>query len=255
MFSQLLVSELFVFLLVFCRIGSAIMLMPGIGEIYVYPRIRLLLALALSALIMPVLKHSMPPPPSLVPDVFVMIAGEVLIGLFMGALTRIIISAVHTAGTVIATQSGLATAMMLDVTQTSQTTAVSNLMSVTAVTLFFAADLHHLLLMSFKESYGIFTPGQLPLFSDVASYGAESVTRAFAIAMHMASPILIVSILINLGSGILARLVPTIQIFFILLAPQILLSFFILMVTISGIMLWYVNRMQDAFENFLLFSS
>lgn len=87
MLSQFLAAELFAFLLIFCRMGSAIMLLPGFGEAYVSPRVRLLFALMLSLLLVPVIR-SLPPLPTSVLGLFNIMIAEILIGLFIGGLTR-----------------------------------------------------------------------------------------------------------------------------------------------------------------------
>ena len=55
----------------------------------------------------------------------------------------------------------------------------------------------------------------------------------------------------NLGAGILSRLMPNFQIFFIMIAPQLLVSFCILMATISGMMLWYMDTFHETLNSFL----
>ncbi len=64
MLDQLLPNDLFSIALVFMRIGAAMMLLPGFGESYVTPKIRLIIALALSLVVAPVVSASLPPMPS-----------------------------------------------------------------------------------------------------------------------------------------------------------------------------------------------
>src|SRR5436309_1219260 len=109
MLSHFLISELFAFLLIFCRLGSAIMLLPGFGEAYVAPRIRLMLALMFSLILTPVIHF--PPAPATVSGLLFLMTGEILAGLFIGGLARMLIAAMHVAGTVIAYQSSLASAL------------------------------------------------------------------------------------------------------------------------------------------------
>ncbi len=250
MLDQWLASEVFAFFLVFCRMGSAIMLLPGIGEPYVSPRIRLLLALSISVLLAPVLKPYLPHPPTVVGDLVVEVVGEIIVGIFMGVSARLLISAVNTAGAVIATQSGLASALIFDIGETGQTTAVTNLLSVTAVTLLFAFDLHHVLLAALNASYDVFPAGHLPMLGDMVNFMASTFSRAFGVGLQIAAPQIAIGIILYLGAGVLSRLMPGVQIFFVLMSPQILLSFLVLMVTISGSMLWYMHYIDDSFTNF-----
>lgn len=250
MLSQFLTTQLFAFLLTFCRLGSAIMLLPGFGEIYVTARTRLLLALMFSLILSTVI--AMPPMPGEVPALFKMIISEILIGLFLGGLTRMLISAIHVAGSIIAYQSSLSSALTLDMTGfAGQDSTVGNLLSLTAVVLMFVTDLHHVMLRGLADSYTLFLPGQFPLIDDFSTHAVATMSGAFSTAMKLAAPSLVIGMLIYLGAGILARLMPNIQIFFIMIAPQLLISFFVLTVTISAMLMWYLEYFKDAVGAFL----
>lgn len=251
MLEQFLITELYAYLLIFCRLGAAVMLLPGIGEIYVPARIRLLFALALSLLMMPLLSPLMPTPPTAVSMVFLQVFAELLAGLFFGALTRILISAMHTAGSTIAMQSGLASAMMLDINQTTQSTAITNLLTITALMVFFATDLHHAVLHAVAQSYDLFQPGIILPVGDSAYYMASTVARTFAVGVQLASPHIVLGLTMYLGAGVLARLMPAMQIFFILLAPQIMIALFLLMVMLGAIMAWYAGYLENVLGNFM----
>lgn len=251
MLSQLLTAEVFAFLLVFCRVGSAIMLLPGFGELYVAPRIRLMLALLMSLLLAPVIS-GLPEAPESLAVLLSLISGEVLTGLFLGGLSRLMLSAVQTAGGIIAYQSSLSSALTNNVSGfAGQDTSMGNLLGMTAVVLIFALDLHHIMLKSLADSYTLFTPGQFPLTEDIASYATQVVSRSFRIAMQLSAPHLVVGLTLYLGAGIIARLMPNLQVFFILMPIQLYVSFFVLMATVSAIMLWYMEHLQQSLGAFL----
>lgn len=252
MLSQLLISEIFAFLLVFCRLGSAIMLLPGFGEIYIPMRARLMMALAFSLILSPVI--TMPAVPTTVFGLIGLISAEILIGLFMGGLSRMLIAAVHMGGMIISYQSSLVSALVPDMAQAqgqSQGTVLGNLLSVTAVVLIFTTDLHHVMLKGLADSYSLFLPGQFPLVQDFADHATQTINSSFRMAMQMAAPHLVAGTLLYLAAGIIARLMPNIQIFFIMLPAQLMLSFFILMVAASAILMWYMDYFKDTLGGFL----
>lgn len=251
MLSQFLISQLFAFLLVFCRTGSAIMLLPGFGEQYVSPRIRLLIALSFSLVLAPVIQ-SIPPVPSGTLELLRLLVPEILIGLFMGAISRILIAAVHVAGIIIAYQSSLSASITTGINQyQGQDSSIGNLLGMTAVVLIFATNLHHVMLRGLADSYSLFLPGELPPLQDMANLATHTLSSIFTMGMQLAAPNIVIGLMLYLGAGILARLMPNIQIFFILLPPQLLLSFFIIMITISSIMLWYLDFFEAAVSRFL----
>ena len=107
---ELAEPELLRVMLVFCRIGAALMVVPGFGEVYVLPRLRLLLALILSALLAPILAPALPAERLAAGDLAGLIVAEVTVGLLIGAVTRMAMVALHLGGSIIASQSGLASA-------------------------------------------------------------------------------------------------------------------------------------------------
>src|SRR5690606_23569742 len=105
----------------------------GIGEAYISARARLFLALTTGLVLTPVVQPLIPPIPGSPLGLTVLLMAEITIGVFMGLLSRMLIAAMHTAGMIIAMQSGLAAAMMFDPTAGTQGSPFGNLLSLTAV--------------------------------------------------------------------------------------------------------------------------
>lgn len=250
MLSQFLVSELFAFLLIFCRLGTAFMLFPGFGESYVAPRIRLFLALMFSIVLVPVIK--MPPVPVTAFGMVSLIIAESLIGLFIGVLTRLMIAAMHIGASIIAYEASMLSALAPSLSQTqAQDTSLGNFLSVSAVVLLFATDLHHIMIQALADSYTLFLPGQFPVMEDFAKHVSATMSGAFRTAMQLAAPHIVIGVLMYLAAGIIARLMPNIQIFFIMVPPQLLFSFFVLMIVTSSILMWYLEYFKDTLSVFM----
>ena len=210
MLQHFLISELFAFLLIFCRLGSAFMLLPGFGEAYVSPRIRLVLALMFSLTLVPII-HDLPPVPSTVSSLLGMVIAEIMIGLFLGGLSRCLIAAMHIAATIIAFQSSLASSLTQDIAGFSgQDTSLGNLLTMSAVVLLFASDLHYLMLRGLADSYTLFLPGQFPMVEDFANHATHILSGAFRMAAQLAAPNIVLGLIVNLEPD-LYRLVPNIQ--------------------------------------------
>jgi flagellar biosynthesis protein FliR len=251
MLSDFLISELFAFMLVFCRTGSAIMLLPGFGEQYVSPLIRLLIAVSFSLVLAPVIQ-SMPAVPVTTLGLITLLSAEILVGLFLGGIARMLIGAVHVAGITIAYQSSMAASITAGINQyQGQDSSVGNFLGMTAVVLILATNLHHLMLRGLADSYTLFYPGDFPPVHDFANLATHTASRIFTMGMQLAAPNIVIGLMLYLGAGILARLMPNIQIFFILLPPQLLLSFFVIMITVSSIMLWYLDFFETSLKAFL----
>ena len=253
MLAAFLGENLFAFFLVFARLGAALMLLPAIGEVYVFVRARLALALAVSAIMTPLLAPHLPTMPESALAMAMLLIGEALMGLFIGSLSRIMISALHTASMVIAFQTGLGAATMFDPNQGDQGAIIGRFLVVTLLALVFTTELHHVLLTALAGSYQTLIPGTLPFVGDFSLVAIRFCSEAFVVAVQIAAPVVLLGLLFYLGLGVLARLMPAVQIFFIALPLQIVLGFWIVMVTLSAMMLWYLDYFEHSFTT--LFSA
>ena len=118
------------------------MVLPGFGEQYVPMFIRLGLALAITAALAPVVATAVPVEPAQPLSIFLLIGGEAFIGLLIGGIARIIMSALHVAGTIIAFESGLAYALTIDPAQGVQGALIASFLSFLGVVAIFATRLN-----------------------------------------------------------------------------------------------------------------
>ncbi len=251
MLQQLLPAGLFAFLLVFARLGPVFMLLPGIGEAFVPPRLRLTMALMVSLLLTPVVAGVLPAMPAAPGALIALIAGETVIGLFIGTVTRVLLSALQTAGMIIALETGLASALVTDPAGQQQGAIAGSFLFVFGVLLIFATGLYGPVFEAIVDSYAMMIPGApLPL-GDMADTIAQTVARSFAIALEISAPFVLVGLVVNLGLGLLARLLPQVQIFFVSLPLQILLGLATLSLGLAGGLLWFLNRYAGGLEQFL----
>ncbi len=248
---QFLIGELFAFLLIFARIGAGLMIMPGIGETYISPRIRLLLALSIALLLTPTFGYLIPEPPGSPLTLLLLLSAEILVGLFFGTLCRFLVSTLHITGTIIAYQSSLALAAFFDATQNAQSTVIGNFLTISAVVLFFTLDIHHLMIRGLADSYSLFVPGHYPVMEDMAQFLVRTMSQVFTVAVQLSAPHIVFALVFYLGSGVLARLMPNMQVFFVLMPPQIVIAFFLLMAMLQSILLNYAEFVETSLIAFL----
>ena len=251
MLDQLLPNDLFSIALVFVRIGAAMMLLPGFGESYVAPRIRLLIALALALVVTPVVSASLPPMPGDAIHLLILIAGEIAVGLFIGALARILVSALHVAGVVIGFQTSLANAQIFDPINAQQGSLIGTFLNVVGVFMIFVTDLHHLMLIALADSYTVFAPGVAPPLGEMSRTAAEFVARSFLLGVQIAAPFIVVGLVFYIGLGLLARLMPQVQVFFIAIPLQIMLGFSVMAMTMSAGLYWFLTNFESGMIGFI----
>lgn len=224
------------FMLTFARVGTMVMLMPGVGESNMPSRGRLTIALALTVVIMPLHQSAYNVSLNTFGPVLLLLFQEIIVGAVLGLTARLTIAALQTAGSVVAQQLGLGFAMAVDPTQNQQGVVVGNFLAVLGVAMIFATDLHHLVIAALNDSYLIFAPGEMPLTGDVAQHFTRVVATSFRIAIQLSAPFLVFGLIFNLGLGILARLMPQMQVFFIGMPLSILLGFMLLLLVLAAMM-------------------
>jgi flagellar biosynthetic protein FliR len=232
------------FMLVFARIGTMVMLLPGLGELTVSPRVRLTVALVLAAVIMPLHREAYQIDLRAFGPVLVTLGQELLIGAVLGLVARLTISALQVAGSVVANQMGLGFVTAVDPTQGQQGMLVGNFLSVLGVTLIFATNLHHLLIAALNDSYTLFRPGEMPLAGDIAGVITGTVTSAFRIGVQLAAPFLVFGPLFNLGLGVLSRLMPQMQVYFVGMPLSIMVGFLILLLVLGAMMATFLDHVE-----------
>jgi flagellar biosynthesis protein FliR len=251
MLQELLPAEVFVYFLVFTRVGAALAVMPGFGETYVSPRIRLLIALTMTVVLGPVLESSLPPPPAQPISLVLLVGGEMTIGFFIGGIARVIISGLATAGTILGFYAGFANALLFNPLLSDTGGLPAVFLSILGMLLIFLTDTHHIMLMGVADSYTLFVPGTVPEFGDLADTFAKFVAQSFLLGFQIAMPFLFVGILFYVGLGLLARLNPQVPIFFVALPVQIWIGLLVMLITFPAGLLWFLNYFESNMGRFL----
>ena len=246
-----LLTQMSAFLMIFCRVGSAIISMPGFGDTYVPPRVRLLFAVTFSLMLTPLLQSQMPKLPASVLSLAGVLLTEVVIGVFMGLLTKALLSALHVAGNIIAAQSSLAVGAIFDPNSGAQSPVISNILSITAMAMFFALDFHHLVLAAIVQSYEVFTVGQFFSTGDMANLSSRWVSDAFTLGVLLSAPHIIYSLLFYLLGGLMTRLMPNFQVFFIFISPQVFIALLLFMAIVPTMLEMYNNFLENHLDSFV----
>ncbi|MFE1600867.1 flagellar biosynthetic protein FliR [Methylobacterium sp. ID0610] len=231
------------YLLTFARVGTLVMLMPGLGETVVAPRLRLGFALLLALVLFPAVRPLLPPTDGAGagPRLIGVLIGEIAVGLVLGLSVRAVLAALQTTGTIIAQQLGLAYAMTVDPTTAGQQATLGTFLTLLGITLVLAADLHHLAIAGIRDSYALMPPVGVPATGDAAAFAIRAVARGFALAVQISAPFIAFGILFNLGLGVLSRLMPQMQVFFVATPASILIGMTVLLATLGVVMGVFVD--------------
>jgi len=234
------------FLVLFARIGAVMMLLPVFSEDAVTGRIRLLMSVGFTAGMFGLLQGRVTPVLGSEAALPGIIIAELLVGLAMGMIIRILFQAATIAGSIASLQVGLSSAVFIDPTGAGHSTLLSKLVSVAAAVVCMAMGVHHLWIASIVRSYGVFPVGGLPPAEDFAALAIQAGSQALLLGLGMSAPLLVYGIIFNVALGLAARMAPAIQVFFITQPLNILLGLSLFAVVI-GTMLTGFAEAQIAF--------
>ena len=241
------------FLITFARVGTLVMLMPGLGEQLVSARLRLAFAVLVSLVLFPMVRPLLPTVNGAIagPGLIALLFGEILIGLVLGLSVRMVLAALQTAGNVISQQLGLSYAMTVDPTMGGQQASLGNFLTLLGITLILASDLHHLALDAIGRSYQLLPPDGVPGMGDAAQLALKAVGRGFLLAVQMSAPFIAFAMLFNLGLGVLSRLMPQLQVFFVAVPASVLIGMLILLAALGVVMGVFIDDLGRYLGEFL----
>ncbi|MBL8697295.1 MAG: flagellar biosynthetic protein FliR [Alphaproteobacteria bacterium] len=244
MLADLLAGQVWSIFLVFARFGAAFAVMPAFSEVFVPVRVRLLLAGAVTFAVAPAIAGMLPALPA-EPLQLAFVAGlEVAIGIFLGLIARLTLAAAHIAGLVIGYQTSLANAFAFDPSTHQQGVITSAWMSTLAIVVVMAGDLHHVLLRALVDSYAMFPAGHVVDPGEFAEAATQMLGRSFGLGVRMAMPFLVYGIVLFLALGLMQRLMPQLQVFFVAMPLQLALGFVLLAMTTGLAMMLFVEEVE-----------
>jgi flagellar biosynthetic protein FliR len=232
------------YLLVFARVGAMLMLLPGLGELMISTRFRLTTALILAAIMLPLHRAAYHVDLHTLGPVLVLLAEELIIGALLGMTARLTVASLQVTGSVVAQQLGLGFVTAVDPTQGEQGVLIGNFLTMLGITLLFVTNLHYLVIAALDDSYSLFNPGEIPITGDMAALITRTLAGAFKIGIQLSAPFLVFGLVFNLGLGLLSRLMPQMQVFFVGMPLSIMIGFLILFLVLAAMMGTYLTSVE-----------
>ena len=200
--------------LVFARVGTMIMLIPALGERIVLRQGRLLLALFLTLLMLPIVPLADMPRDS-ISGLLRVFFSEIAIGAIFGMALRIAAAGLELAGHLIVQSLGLSFAETVDPMQGGQSSVLVQGLVIMGIASLMAADVHHLLIAALVQSYSVFPPLGWAMNDALGVWILMVFARMGAVALGLAAPFVLLSLLVNVALGVVSRAMPQLQIYFV----------------------------------------
>ncbi len=227
---DLILNHAFALVLVLARIGATLALLPGLGEATIPAVVKAGMVLTLTVVLLPIVEPLLPPRPANEVAVGLMVATELANGLWFGWLARILTTSLPVAGQFVADFVGISNVLQPTPDLGPQTSALSDLYDVAVPALLLSTGLYRLLIAALVGFYRLIPPGSVAWVPDSAAATVSVVAESFDLALRLSAPFILAAIAWHVAIGLIARLVPRLQIFFVALPGQIALGLLLLAV-------------------------
>ncbi len=237
--------------LIFARIGAIMLTLPGIGESYVPPRIRLSLALVISLALWPVVAGALPALPATVGSMVGWVLREVITGLAIGTLLRMFISALAVAGEIVSLQTTLSFAQTANPLQAQPATTIASFLMLLGTVLVFATNTHHLFIAGLVGSYEAIAPAQPLMVGDFAEMAVRTLGDSFMLGVQLSAPVIVFALIFNLASGLVGRVMPAFQIFFAAAPLSVILGLSVFALSLGVLGTVFIDRYRAMAAQFV----
>ena len=222
------------FMLVFFRIISVLWLVPLFSSRYV----AVVFKAGLSLLIAFLLYGSVNITIDVLKDPFsfaLLVARELFIGITISFIVKIIFSSVSVAGDIMSLQTGFSFARFMDPFTMTQVSVLEQIKNLLAIMIFFAIDAHYIVFQAISVSFKVLPIGAATFKEPLLHYIISSTAKVFSLGFKIGAPIIVTLFLIELAFGMLARMIPQINIFIEGVPIKILITMILLTVSLSFI--------------------
>lgn len=229
------------------RIAAMLMVMVGIGAKTTPTRVKLMLAVAFTVMVLPVL------PKTPFTDLFsgqmiLVVVQQVILGAAIGFVSVMLINTFVLAGQIVAMQTGLGFASIIDPTNGSNVPAVGQFYLILATLLFWEMDGHLLMLQMVVHSFTtVPIDGQwwpYSNFEQLALWGGWMFATALALALAPLTAMLVV----NFAFGVMTRAAPQLNVFSIGFPITLVTGLMIIWLTLSNFLGQYDSHWQHAVD-------
>jgi len=237
--------------LIFSRLGALVMLIPGIGDQSVPPRIRLSFAFLMTLMLYPILAAKAPGLPPTVGALALAVIKELAIGLLIGGILRMFFASLATAGEIISLQTTLSFSQTAAPGQAQPSTSVATFLVLLGLVLVMTTDLHHMFLAAITHSFTLFPMGRAPSVDDAAALAVQTTGKSFALGLQLAAPVVVFSLIFNIATGLVGRAMPQFQVFFVATPLIVLLGMSLLALSLGTIGMVWVDRYREVAGSFV----
>lgn len=202
-----------VFLVVLARVGGLVTFAPFWSHRAANAKIRIVLAVVLALAITPIVMARIETPSSQVSEMTFILAGEIVIGMILGFVGRIVFSGLELAAHLLASQMGFSLAGTIDPSTQAQTTAFGTIAQMLGLMVLLGADGHHWFLAATVKSFTTTSPGSFTFSPELLDIILRFSANALVVGVTLAAPAVIVLLTVEFALEFFGRTAPQFQVF------------------------------------------
>lgn len=173
---------------------------------------------------------------------------EVITGVLIGFMLNFIFYGFSYGGLLIGYDMGLAMAQMFDPTTESDTNLLGQTMLIMGTLVFLLINGHHYLIRGLAYSFSVVPLGTFEMSHNLLDALIRFSSGIFLLAVKIASPIMVSFFLLHIGAGIVARVMPQMNIFFVVQPLKISLGL-ILLITLTPVYVYLIRNLLMEYED------
>ncbi len=246
--NHILIFDFVIVLLIFLRILAAFISAPIFSDRSIPVVVKIFLAFIIAYIIFSVRDNSTTKIEIGLFWLFTNAVKEIITGLLIGYSLNLAFYGFSYAGSLIGFDMELSMAEVLNPLDNSNTNIIGEIIYMAAILIFFLINGHHFLIRSLAYSFTIIPLGKYsvtkPVFDLLIKYSAG----IFVIAIKISAPFLISFFLVNVAEGIVARVIPQMQVLFVVQPLKISLGF-VLLIFCTPLMIFAIKNLLQSFED------
>jgi flagellar biosynthetic protein FliR len=217
-------------LIVGARVSALMVFAPFLASATIAPRIKAGFAVALTALLYPVVGVNLPPFSAATG--WKVASGEFVVGLIMGITLQFVFEGLELAGQVVGFQMGHSLANLINPLSEAETPILSNFYQAVALLIFLQLDVHHWVLRGLAKSFQYCPPGMVVVTPAAAEQVWHAAGGMLIIAVQIAIPTLLATMIIDISLGFLGRASPQLPVLFVGMSVKSVVAFLVVMGTL-----------------------
>lgn len=247
--SHIPTAKVLLFTLILARVSGLVMTAPAFGTAEVPAQIRALLAVGLTALLIPAQWHVTPALPGSPIHWLVLVGSELVVGMALGLGVAILLAGADAAGQVVGQSSGLMVAELFDPAQNENVPLFSRLLFLTAVAIFVLLGGHRLVMAALLDTFRGMPPGSAVWRESLAETFVALAAQSLALGVRAAAPALAALLLANLVLGLIGRTMPQLNIFLVGFGLNAMLALGVLALALGAAVWVFQDQVAPAIES------